>query len=169
MAVTAVGKDMQDAQYQTRKHLCRARRSYRKTYYVEDGFETITSTCPVPIKKWQAARNWSNSMPDNGTRRSRKAHRVDMEEIFSRGGPSYDAGYRQGRSRDMKPKDAFDLFHTLKQKMKKQRWRKHKMAVEHLKNLRRCCLGSTGVSADLLNSGALKDGCLRLQSCCTSI
>ncbi len=52
MAVTAVGKDMKrDAQYfRLATRICAELGAHIvKTYYVEDGFETITSSCPVPI------------------------------------------------------------------------------------------------------------------------
>jgi 3-hydroxy-5-phosphonooxypentane-2,4-dione thiolase len=52
MGITAVGKDMKrDAQYF--RLACRIvaelGAQYVKTYYVEDGFETVTASCPVPI------------------------------------------------------------------------------------------------------------------------
>ncbi len=52
MAVTAVGKDMaRDARYfRLATRLCAELGAhYIKTYYIEDGFETVTSSCPVPI------------------------------------------------------------------------------------------------------------------------
>jgi len=52
MAVTAVGKDMaRDARYfRLASRICAELGAHIvKTYYVEDGFETITSSCPVPI------------------------------------------------------------------------------------------------------------------------
>lgn len=52
LAVTAVGKDMaRDARYFRLATRIPAElgASFVKTYYVEDGFETITSACPVPI------------------------------------------------------------------------------------------------------------------------
>jgi putative autoinducer-2 (AI-2) aldolase len=52
MAVTAVGKDMvRDARYF--RLACRMCAElgvhFVKTYYVEEGFETVTASCPVPI------------------------------------------------------------------------------------------------------------------------
>ena len=52
MAVTAVGKDMvRDARYF--RLACRICAElgvhFVKTYYVKDGFETVTASCPVPI------------------------------------------------------------------------------------------------------------------------
>ncbi len=52
LAVTAVGKDMQrDARYfRLATRICAELGAhYVKTYYVEDGFDTVTSCCPVPI------------------------------------------------------------------------------------------------------------------------
>lgn len=52
LAVTAVGKDMaRDARYfRLATRICAELGAhYVKTYYVEDGFETMTSSCPVPI------------------------------------------------------------------------------------------------------------------------
>ncbi len=52
MAVTAVGKDMaRDVRYfRLATRLCAELGAhYIKSYYIEDGFDTITSCCPVPI------------------------------------------------------------------------------------------------------------------------
>jgi putative autoinducer-2 (AI-2) aldolase len=52
LAVTAVGKDMaRDARYfRLATRICAELGAhYIKTYYVEKGFETVTSACPVPI------------------------------------------------------------------------------------------------------------------------
>lgn len=52
LAVTAVGKDMaRDARYfRLATRLCAELGAhYVKTYYIEEGFETVTSCCPVPI------------------------------------------------------------------------------------------------------------------------
>ena len=52
LAVTAVGKDMvRDAKYfRLATRICAELGAhYIKTYYVEDGFDTVTSCCPVPI------------------------------------------------------------------------------------------------------------------------
>jgi putative autoinducer-2 (AI-2) aldolase len=52
LAVTAVGKEMvRDAKYfRLATRICaELGAQYVKTYYVEDGFETVTSCCPVPI------------------------------------------------------------------------------------------------------------------------
>ncbi|KAA9131731.1 3-hydroxy-5-phosphonooxypentane-2,4-dione thiolase [Microbacterium caowuchunii] len=52
LAVTAVGRDMvRDARYFRLATRISAElgAAFVKTYYVEDGFETVTSSCPVPI------------------------------------------------------------------------------------------------------------------------
>jgi putative autoinducer-2 (AI-2) aldolase len=52
LAVTAVGKDMQrDARYfRLATRICAELGAhYVKTYYVDEGFDTVTSCCPVPI------------------------------------------------------------------------------------------------------------------------
>ncbi|MCU0275684.1 MAG: 3-hydroxy-5-phosphonooxypentane-2,4-dione thiolase [Acidobacteria bacterium] len=52
LAVTAVGKDMKrDARYfRLATRLCAELGAhYLKTYYVPEGFETVTAACPVPI------------------------------------------------------------------------------------------------------------------------
>ena len=52
LAVTAVGKDMaRDAKYfRLATRICaELGAQYIKTYYIEEGFETVTSCCPVPI------------------------------------------------------------------------------------------------------------------------
>ena len=52
LAVTAVGKDMvRDAKYfRLATRICaELGAQYIKTYYVPEGFETITASCPVPI------------------------------------------------------------------------------------------------------------------------
>lgn len=52
LAVTAVGKDMKrDARYfRLATRICAELGAhYVKSYYIEDGFDTVTSSCPVPI------------------------------------------------------------------------------------------------------------------------
>ncbi len=52
MAVTAVGRDMErNAKYfRLATRICAELGAhYVKTYYVDEGFETVTATCPVPI------------------------------------------------------------------------------------------------------------------------
>jgi putative autoinducer-2 (AI-2) aldolase len=52
LGVTAVGKDMaRDAQYmRLATRICaELGATYVKTYYVDEGFETVAAACPVPI------------------------------------------------------------------------------------------------------------------------
>ena len=52
MGITAVGKDMvRDAKYfrLACRIIAELGAQYVKTYYVEEGFETVTASCPVPI------------------------------------------------------------------------------------------------------------------------
>jgi len=52
LGVTAVGKDMaRDAQYmRLATRICaELGATYVKTYYVDEGFDTVTAACPVPI------------------------------------------------------------------------------------------------------------------------
>ncbi|MBC8198567.1 MAG: 3-hydroxy-5-phosphonooxypentane-2,4-dione thiolase [Desulfobacterales bacterium] len=52
LAVTAVGKDMnRDARYfRLAARICAELGAhYIKTYYIEKGFETVTSSCPIPV------------------------------------------------------------------------------------------------------------------------
>ena len=52
LAVTAVGKDMaRDARYfRLATRICAELGAhYVKSYYIDDGFETVTASCPVPI------------------------------------------------------------------------------------------------------------------------
>jgi len=128
MAVTAVGKDMvRDAQYfRLACRICAELGAHIvKTYYIEDGFETITSTCPVPI-----VMAGGKKLPElDALTMAYKAIQegasgVDMgRNIFQSEAPE---AMMQAISKvvheDMKPKDAFDLFNTLKQKeVKKQK------------------------------------------------
>lgn len=52
LGVTAVGKDLvRDARYMrlATRILAELGASYVKTYYVDEGFDTVTASCPVPI------------------------------------------------------------------------------------------------------------------------
>jgi len=120
LAVTAVGKDMaRDAKYfRLATRICaELGAQYLKTYYVEEGFETVTSCCPVPIviaggKKrpeldaLQMAHNAINQ----------GARGVDMgRNIFQSDAPTsmlqaVRAVVHDGES----PEHAFDLYNTLK-------------------------------------------------------
>ncbi len=120
LGVTAVGKDMvRDAQYfRLATRICaELGAQFVKTYYVEQGFETVTASCPVPIvmaggKKlpeldaltmaWRAVNEGAAG--------------VDMgRNIFQSEAP---AAMIQAVQRvvheNMKPEHALELFQTLK-------------------------------------------------------
>jgi putative autoinducer-2 (AI-2) aldolase len=120
LAVTAVGKDMaRDAKYfRLATRMCAELGAhYIKTYYVEEGFETVASCCPVPIviaggKKipeldaLQMARN----AIDQG------ANGVDMgRNIFQSESPTAMLqAVRAVVHENETPERAFDLYNTLK-------------------------------------------------------
>jgi putative autoinducer-2 (AI-2) aldolase len=120
LAVTAVGKDMvRDAKYfRLATRICAELGAhYVKTYYVDEGFETVTSCCPVPIviaggkklPELDALRMARNAI-DAGARG------VDMgRNIFQSEAPvamirAVRAVVHDGESAE----HAFDLFNTLK-------------------------------------------------------
>ncbi len=120
LAVTAVGRDMvRDARYL--RLACRIcaelGAQFVKTYYVEDGFETVTASCPVPIimaggKKLPELD--ALSMAYNAVEQG--AQGVDMgRNIFQSDAPAamIQAVREVGHER-MKPRNAFDLYHELK-------------------------------------------------------
>ncbi|HEX4961987.1 MAG TPA: 3-hydroxy-5-phosphonooxypentane-2,4-dione thiolase [Thermoanaerobaculia bacterium] len=120
LAVTAVGKDMvRDAKYfRLATRICAELGAhYVKTYYVEEGFETVTSCCPVPIviaggKKLPELD--ALTMAHNAIQRG--ANGVDMgRNIFQSEAPAamiqaVRAVVHGGES----PARAFDLYNSLK-------------------------------------------------------
>lgn len=124
LGVTAVGKDMaRDARYF--RLACRMAAElgahFVKTYYIQEGFETVTASCPVPIvmaggKKLPEleALTMAYKAVNEG------AAGVDMgRNIFQSDAPT---AMIQAVNRVvhefMKPKDAFELFETLKNENK---------------------------------------------------
>jgi len=120
LGVTAVGKDMaRDAKYfRLATRICaELGATYVKTYYVDDGFETVTSSCPVPIvmaggKKIPVID--AMTMAYNAVQQG--ASGVDMgRNIFQADDP---AAMIQTVSRivheNMKPAEALDHYETLK-------------------------------------------------------
>ncbi|NPV40526.1 MAG: 3-hydroxy-5-phosphonooxypentane-2,4-dione thiolase [Anaerolineae bacterium] len=122
MAVTAVGKDMvRDAKYfRLATRMCaELGAQYVKTYYVDEGFETVTAACPVPIviaggKKQPEldALKMAYNAIDQG------ASGVDMgRNIFQSDSP-------EGMMKAIKaivhgkekPEKAYDLYQTIKNK-----------------------------------------------------
>lgn len=120
LAVTAVGKDMvRDAKYfRLATRICaELGAQYVKTYYVEEGFETVTSCCPVPIviaggKKLPEMD--ALTMAYNAIQRG--ANGVDMgRNIFQSDAPaamiqSVRAVVHDGET----PAKAFEMYNTLK-------------------------------------------------------
>jgi putative autoinducer-2 (AI-2) aldolase len=122
MGVTAVGKAMtRNAQYfrLACRMIAELGAQYVKTYYVEEGFETVTASCPVPIvmaggKKLPELD--ALTMAYNAV--SQGAAGVDMgRNIFQSDAPkAMIAAVSAVVHQNMKPKDAFDLFKSLKAK-----------------------------------------------------
>jgi putative autoinducer-2 (AI-2) aldolase len=122
LAVTAVGKDMvRDARYfRLACRICaELGAQFVKTYYVEDAFETITASCPVPIvmaggKK--LAELDALTMAYKAVQEG--AAGVDMgRNIFQSDAPiAMITAVREVVHNNMKPAKAFELYQTLKKK-----------------------------------------------------
>ena len=122
MGVTAVGKNMvRDAKYfrLACRIIAELGAQYVKTYYVEEGFETVTASCPVPIvmaggKKLPELD--ALTMAYNAVQQG--AAGVDMgRNIFQSEDPkamitAVDAVVHK----NLKPEHAFDLLQTLRSK-----------------------------------------------------
>jgi len=125
MAVTAVGKDMvRDARYfRLACRICaELGAQIIKTYYVEEGFETVTASCPVPIvmaggKKIPEldALTMAYKAVQEG------ASGVDMgRNIFQSDAPkAMMQAIHKIVHNDMKPAEAYELYETLKNEKKK--------------------------------------------------
>ena len=122
MGVTAVGKNMvRDAKYfrLACRIIAELGAQYVKTYYVDDGFETVTSSCPVPIvmaggKKLPELD--ALTMAYNAVQQG--AAGVDMgRNIFLSEAPkAMIAAIGAVVHKSMKPKEAFELFNAMKAK-----------------------------------------------------
>ncbi len=122
MGITAVGKTMvRDAKYfrLACRIIAELGAQYVKTYYVDEGFETITASCPVPIvmaggKKLLELE--ALTMAYNAVQQG--ASGVDMgRNIFQSEAPqAMIAAVAAVVHKNMKPKEALDLFKTLKAK-----------------------------------------------------
>jgi putative autoinducer-2 (AI-2) aldolase len=120
MAVTAVGKEMvRDAQYfRLACRMCaELGAQVIKTYFVPEDFETITSSCPVPIvmaggKKLPELE--ALTMAYHAVQQG--ASGVDMgRNIFQSDAPiAMMEAVNKVIHEDMRPRDALDLFNTLK-------------------------------------------------------
>jgi putative autoinducer-2 (AI-2) aldolase len=122
MGITAVGKAMvRDAKYfrLACRIIAELGAQYVKTYYVDEGFETVTASCPVPIvmaggKKLPELD--ALTMAYNAVQQG--ASGVDMgRNIFQSEAPqAMIAAVGAVVHKNMKPKEALDLFTTLKAK-----------------------------------------------------
>jgi len=122
LAVTAVGKDMvRDAKYfRLATRVCaELGAQFVKTYYVSEGFETVTASCPVPVimaggKKQPEldALTMAYNAIDQG------AAGVDMgRNIFQSEAPvAMLQAVRKVVHEKMKPREAHELFLSLKKK-----------------------------------------------------
>jgi 3-hydroxy-5-phosphonooxypentane-2,4-dione thiolase len=125
MAVTAVGKDMvRDARYfRLACRICAELGAhFVKTYYVPEGFSTVTASCPVPIvmaggKKLPELD--ALTMAYNAVQEG--AAGVDMgRNIFQSDAPeAMIKAVRAVVHEGLKPKDALDMYQTLKSEAKK--------------------------------------------------
>jgi len=122
LAVTAVGKDMvRDAKYfRLATRICaELGAQYIKTYYVPEGFETVTASCPVPIviaggkkiPELEALKMASNAIRDG-------ASGVDMgRNIFQADSPiAMIKAVRAVVHDNETPEKAFEFYNTLKNK-----------------------------------------------------
>jgi putative autoinducer-2 (AI-2) aldolase len=124
LAVTAVGKEMaRDARYfRLACRICAELGAhYIKTYYIPDGFETVTASCPVPIvmaggKKVPELD--ALTMSYNAIQKG--AAGVDMgRNIFQSDAPvAMIKAVRSVVHEGLKPKQAYELFLELKAKSK---------------------------------------------------
>jgi len=125
MAVTAVGKDMvRDARYF--RLACRICAElgvqFVKTYYIEEGFETVTASCPVPI-----VMAGGKKIPElDALTMAYKAIQegasgVDMgRNIFQSDAPkAMLQAVRKVVHENAKPAEALELYKTLKNEEKK--------------------------------------------------
>src|SRR6266700_727174 len=120
MGVTAVGTNMvRDARYfrLACRIIAELGAQYVKTYYVDDGFETVTSSCPVPIvmaggKKLSELE--ALTMAHNAVQQG--ASGVDMgRNIFQSDAPkAMIQAVHAVVHQNMKPAHALDLFQSLK-------------------------------------------------------
>jgi len=125
MAVTAVGKDMvRDARYfRLACRICaELGAQFVKTYYVEEGFETVTASCPVPI-----VMAGGKKIPElDALTVAYKAIQagasgVDMgRNIFQSDAPkAMMQAVHKVVHENAKPAEAYELYQTLKRQEKK--------------------------------------------------
>jgi putative autoinducer-2 (AI-2) aldolase len=121
LGVTAVGRELvRDARYmRLATRICaELGASYVKTYYVDDGFDTVTSSCPVPI-----VIAGGTKLPEADALRlayravQEGAAGVDMgRNIFQSENPlAMIQAVRKVVHDDYKPQEAFEYYNTLKE------------------------------------------------------
>jgi len=121
LAVTAVGKDMaRDARYfRLATRICAELGAhYVKSYYIDEGFETVTASCPVPIVMAGGKKipeKDALTMAYNAVQQG--AAGVDMgRNIFQSESPTaMIQAVRAVVHENETPEKAFDLYNTLKQ------------------------------------------------------
>jgi 3-hydroxy-5-phosphonooxypentane-2,4-dione thiolase len=125
LGVTAVGKDMtRDARYfRLACRICAELGAhFVKTYYIAEGFETVTASCPVPVVMAGGKKLPEIEALEMAFRAIQEgAAGVDMgRNIFQSDAPA--AMIQAVRSvvhEGFKPKEALELFQTLKNDKKK--------------------------------------------------
>jgi putative autoinducer-2 (AI-2) aldolase len=120
LGVTAVGKDMvRDARYfRLACRICAELGAhFVKTYYVAEGFETVTASCPVPVVMAGGKKLPELEALEMAYRAmSEGAAGVDMgRNIFQSEAPTaMIQAVKKVVHEGCKPKEAFDLYQTLK-------------------------------------------------------
>ena len=122
MGITAVGKDMKrDAQYfrLACRIIAELGAQYVKTYYVEEGFETVTASCPVPIvmaggKKLPELD--ALTMAYNAVAAGCGRRRHGPQHLPVGRAQGHDRRRLRRRAQEMKPREALDLYKSLKSK-----------------------------------------------------
>jgi putative autoinducer-2 (AI-2) aldolase len=120
MAVTAVGRDMErNAKYfRLATRICAELGAhFVKTYYVEEGFDTVTAACPVPIVIAGGRKRPEKDALEMAYRALEEgAAGVDMgRNIFQSGSPfAMMRAIRAVVHENEKPGKAFELYETLK-------------------------------------------------------
>jgi 3-hydroxy-5-phosphonooxypentane-2,4-dione thiolase len=125
LGVTAVGKDMtRDARYfRLACRICAELGAhFVKTYYIAEGFETVTASCPVPVVMAGGKKLPEIEALEMAFRAIQEgAAGVDMgRNIFQSDAPAaMIQAVRKVVHEGFKPKEALELFKTLKSEKKK--------------------------------------------------
>ncbi len=125
LGVTAVGKDMtRDARYfRLACRICAELGAhFVKTYYIAEGFETVTASCPVPVVMAGGKKLPEIEALEMAFRAIQEgAAGVDMgRNIFQSDAPAaMIQAVRKVVHEGFKPKEALELFQTLKNEKKK--------------------------------------------------